>query len=210
TQSAGKKDLLAFLINFTTRGVQMTEPVEGWIERAGHRCVSLGWTTVGEKLISHAKHERDHHLMMIEDARRLSRRWHDAGFSPFDVDALFDRPPTSSMISYIDLHERMINSTTPFAQVAIEREIEGLSIMVGPTLVEHCRQAVGADLLDDITFISHHVEIDAGHTAFNEKLMQQLLSEEPEALGTMVEAGRAALSSYLGFMTDCAQADFVS
>ena len=63
-----------FLICFCALGVQMTRPVEGWIDRAGARCVDLGLVELGEALRTHARHEADHHLMMIDDTRTLVAR----------------------------------------------------------------------------------------------------------------------------------------
>ncbi|AEI64961.1 hypothetical protein [Corallococcus macrosporus] len=53
----------------------MTEPVDGWIRGAGERCIALGKTKLGQALITHARHEAGHHLMTLEDARTLARRW---------------------------------------------------------------------------------------------------------------------------------------
>jgi hypothetical protein len=36
-----------FLVHFCAMGVHMTEPVEGWICRAGARCVELGLEALG-------------------------------------------------------------------------------------------------------------------------------------------------------------------
>src|SRR5690349_2024132 len=64
-------ELILFLIHFSSLGVRMTEPVEGWIRRAGERCAASGQAALGRALVIHARHEADHHLMMIEDTRRV-------------------------------------------------------------------------------------------------------------------------------------------
>ena len=69
------KALFLFWINFCSQGINMTEPVEGWIRRAGERCKVLGYKKLGENLCKHAVHEAGHDLMQIEDTKRLVSRW---------------------------------------------------------------------------------------------------------------------------------------
>src|SRR5436190_830837 len=64
-----------FLLNYCSRGVRMTEPVESWISRAGKRCRQVGLEKLGISLEKHATQEADHHLMMIADTQALVRRW---------------------------------------------------------------------------------------------------------------------------------------
>jgi hypothetical protein len=44
------QDLLWMLIQFTSRGFRMTEPVEGWIKRAAARCEAIGLGNLGRSL----------------------------------------------------------------------------------------------------------------------------------------------------------------
>ena len=46
------------------------------------------------------------------------------------------RPATPAMRRYIELHESVIASPAPWAQVAIEYEVEGLSLRLLPPLFE--------------------------------------------------------------------------
>ena len=195
--------MLLWLINFSSRGVRMTAPVEGWIRRAGERCQELGFEDVGRQLVKHASQEHDHHLMMIEDTIALVNRWNSTHEEQLDATTLLERPATPSVQAYIDLHEDIIASEQPYRQVAIEREIEGLSLALGPSMIGRCRDLLGMDGLSEVSFITDHVELDVGHTAFNEKLLKKLFDAAPETVDAMIEAGTAALTSYLGFMTDC-------
>src|SRR5262245_5266884 len=71
-----------FLIYFSGLGVAMTEPVEGWIRRAGAACQEMGLDELGRSLITHASHEANHHLMLIEDTRSLVDRWNERHQAP--------------------------------------------------------------------------------------------------------------------------------
>lgn len=204
------ESFIGWLLNFTTLGVQMTRPVEGWIRRAGERCVDIGLPDVGRQLLKHSVHERDHHVMMQDDAIRLAARWVAAGRAELSVPALHARPATKAMRGYVDLHESVIASEHPFGQVAIEREIEGLALVVGPRIISQSRRLLGQQGLEEISFVTSHVELDVGHTAFNNKLLGKLLDARPEALPMLVETGTTALQCYMEFLTDCVLTDLTA
>ena len=75
------RNLMIFWLNFSSLGIGMTEFVEDWIRRAGQRTKDLGYEKLGTKLIKHATHERNHHLMMIADTHKLVERWNQS-YSP--------------------------------------------------------------------------------------------------------------------------------
>lgn len=56
-QSADANNLGFFLIYHSALGVGMTKSVEAWIREAGKRCQKLQYSTLGDALIAHAKHE---------------------------------------------------------------------------------------------------------------------------------------------------------
>lgn len=192
-----------FLIEWCARGVYMTEPVEGWIRRAGERCTALGLGKLGRALINHSRHEAGHHLMFIEDTRVLVGRWNAGGRAPLDASGLISEPPSPAIRAYVDLHERTIAGSAPFAQVAIEYEVEGLSVTVLPQLLEQFARVLGQDILNALSFLGEHAELDVGHTSYNRRTLQRFLGERPESLPELISAGVLAKSTYLDFMTDC-------
>lgn len=195
--------LLRFLIQFSAWGVQMTESVEHWIRRAGERCMALGLDDVGRALVSHAKHEAGHHLMLMEDTKVLVRRWNTRSAIQLDADRLQRQRATPAMQRYIELHERTIASDMPFGQVAIELEIEGMSTTLGKAFIALCRKVLGPEVLDGLSFIREHVAIDVGHTAFNTRLMDRLLTSRPECAERLAEIGSEALRTYVEFFAEC-------
>src|SRR5438034_2576266 len=133
-----------FLINFCAFGVGMTELVEGWIRRAGERCEAIGLTDLGHALKMHAKHEANHHLMMIEDTKSLTAFWNERRKGErLSAEKLLARPIPAGVAQYQKLHEDIIGSTTPYKQIAVEYEIELLSVSYGPELIGHCAQKLG-------------------------------------------------------------------
>ena len=193
----------AFLIAFAIVGVRMTEPVEGWIRRAGRRCGELGLERLARALEGHAHQEADHHLLMLADARLLVERWNQAGMPELNVDALLDVPPTPGVTAYVRLHEGLISGPTPYGQLAIEYEIEMLSVNYGPLLIERCAALLGDGILEGLSFLRDHVELDAGHTNFNRAQLGRLLEEHPGFLPGLVAAGSEALDAYAMFFGDC-------
>jgi hypothetical protein len=108
--------LEAFLISFAIAAVRMTEPVEGWIRRAGVRCGELGLDHLARALAAHAHQEADHHLLMLTDARVLVERWNRVRKQQLDVDALLRLSPTDGVVAYSNLYESLISGPTPYGR----------------------------------------------------------------------------------------------
>jgi hypothetical protein len=193
----------AFLISFSALGVRMTEPVEGWIRRASRKCGELGLLHLAKALDAHAHEEADHHLLMLADARLLVERWNQTRKPELSVEALLDLPSTPGVEAYRSLHEGLIAGPVPYAQLAIEYEIEMLSVTYGPRLIARCAELFGNGILDGLSFLRDHVALDAGHTNFNRLQLSRLLGEQPDFLSALATAGSEALSAYATFLGDC-------
>jgi hypothetical protein len=193
----------AFLISFAILGVRMTEPVEGWIRLAGRRCGELGLERLAKALDGHAHQEADHHLLMLADARLLVERWNKVREPELNVDTLLELPPTPGVAAYARLHEGVISGPTPYGQLAIEYEIEMLSVTHGARLIERCAGLLGNGILEGLSFLRDHVALDAGHTNFNRIQLSRLLEEQLGFLSGLVAAGSDALDAYAMFLGDC-------
>jgi hypothetical protein len=198
-----KKKLHLFLIYFAGVGVAITQPVEDWIRRAGNRCSEHGLIELGEALCQHAKDEADHHCMHLQDVQLLAQRWNIEYSGTIDFKEVVSAPLPSGAQSYFDLHEDVISGNTPYQQLAIELEIESLSVRIGADFMRHCIDHLGKETLEGMSFLNHHVALDVGHARFNERQMDRLLSEHPEYLTDLVRGGRQALHSYEAFLSDC-------
>ncbi len=198
-----KKTLHLFIIYFAGIGVRITQPVEGWIRRAGQRCSDMGLVELGSALRQHAKDEADHHYMHLQDVEILTKRWNSAYAEAINHKEIISSPLPPGAQSYYDLHEDVIKGSTPFQQLAIELEIESLSVRSGSHFIKHCIDLLGADTLQGMSFLNHHVALDVAHTRFNERHMVKLLSEHPEYLPDLVQGGRQALHCYDAFLSDC-------
>lgn len=198
-------DLLdIFLVYFSALGVGMTEPVESWIKRAGERCREIGLSEIGSALIRHAKQEAGHHRLMIDDVHILARHWNQRrAVRPLDIQSLLSRSLPPAVAQYRSLHQRVIEGPAPFAQVAIEYEIEALSVRYGPALLRQCQRLLPTETLAGLSFLEEHVAIDTGHTQFNERQLERLLDERPQSLPDLIDAGVAALNAYGDFMDAC-------
>jgi hypothetical protein len=192
-----------FLAHCCAMGVHMTEPVEGWIRRSGERCEELGLEELGRALKGHAKGEAGHHLLMVADVKLLTTRWNTHGTLHLDPDALLQQPPSLGVWRYREIHEHTIAGNTPFAQIAIEYEIEMLSSRYGQRLITNCVAQLGREILGCLTFLTDHVELDVGHTKFNTRTLEKFLTHHPTCVSALVEAGTAALDAYAQFLSDC-------
>jgi hypothetical protein len=193
-----------FLMHFTALGVGMTEPVDGWIRRAGERCRAIGLDELGRSLVVHAKHEAGHHLMMIADTRKLVDRWNARHAQQLSADDLLALPHPPGVVRYRQLHEGVIAGDTPYCQLAIEYEIEMLSIVHGRALIASCVARLGRDIVAGLSFLEEHVEVDAGHTKFNAAELSRLVEAHPSFVPHLAAAGADALDAYAMFLGDCA------
>jgi hypothetical protein len=195
--------LECFFIYFSSRGVALTEPVEDWLIRSGQRCEEVGFTELGRAIRSHAKAEAGHHHMMIKDTHALVKRWNTQRMPPFNAVQLLAQPPTPGGVMYRKLHEETIASNTPFAQIAIEFEIEMLPVQYGPQLIRQCKRVLGPDILACLSFIDEHITLDVGHTKFNTQQLEKFLNTYPEGVTPLTVAGSRVLAAYATFMHDC-------
>jgi hypothetical protein len=192
-----------FLLYFCAIGAQMTQPVEGWIRRAASRCAELGLEALGKALIRHALAESGHHLMMIADVHSLAKHWNARHSRSIDADALLSQAMSNGARRYCEVHERNIAGNTPFAQIAIEYEIEQLPLRYGSFFLARCFEVFGPEILPSLSFVSAHIDLDVGHTHFNECELAKVIHSTPESLPALVEAGTRALDAYAEFLSDC-------
>jgi len=200
--NADPKFLTAFLLYFSALGVAMTKPVDSWIFRAGEASKDRGFEEIGEALCLHARHEAGHHLMMIEDTKALAKVWNSYDDTYIEAEDVLALRPTTGVIAYTNLHEEVI-AEAPFAQIAIELEIENLSITLAPSLIANCKKILGEEISEGLSFIEEHAAIDVSHTHFNEKQMDKFLAEYPECFDDLVESGQKALRAYALFISNC-------
>lgn len=204
------REFAAFLINFCLFGIPMTEAVDRWIRQAGEATRGMGEIEVGDHLVKHSIHEMGHHLLFLNDARNLIEWWNGIYSPHLDSGALLERDWPSGVRAYRDLHESTVRGKLPFCQVAIEYEIERLSIVYGPYLFKLTGEKLGKDVIKHLSFLSHHIELDVGHTQLNRFLLQKLLKGRPDSLPQLIEVGRSALSCYSQFLENALAQCFLS
>jgi hypothetical protein len=148
--------------------------------------------------------------MMVADTRALVASWNARRRPLLNAEELLNRMPSSGGRGYRQLHEDTISSDTPYAQIAIEYEIEMLPVQFGPQFLDQCQGALGAPILASLSFLREHITLDVAHTRFNELQLERLLQKDRAFLEPLVRAGAAALQAYGTFLGDCfqlAQAD---
>lgn len=192
-----------FLIEYCALGVAMTEPVEGWIRRAGERCKERGFADVGAFLLSHAEHEKDHHLLFVSDTRWLVTRWNEHHDRSLDSERLLTQPLTPGVVNYRALHEATISGDAPYCQLAIEFEIERLTLTYGVAAMSKIVRVLGPQAIQGLQFLAQHVKQDIGHTSLNEAQLNQLLRHIPSALSVLTETAGKALEAYGQYLSDC-------
>ncbi|HJU16597.1 MAG TPA: hypothetical protein VJ770_08995, partial [Stellaceae bacterium] len=178
--------LESFLLHFCALGWRMTEPVERWIGAAAAGCAALGLGELAQALARHARAEAGHHRMMIADARKLAARWNARRSPAIAADSLLNAAPSPGVLRYCRVHEDNLAGIAPYAQIAIEYEIERLPLYYGKRLVGRCVDLLGPDIVSCLRFMTTHIAWDAGHTNVNAQAMARLLGHCPSALPALV------------------------
>lgn len=192
-----------FLIQYCALGVAMTQPVEGWIRRAGERCQELGFARVGSFLLSHARQQKDQHLVLVDDTRWLVKRWNEKRARQLDAEELLTQPLTDGPLSYRALHEATISADAPYSQLAIEFEIERLSMTYGAAALPKMARVLGPKALQGLQFLERHVKEGMEQTSLNEGHLNEVLYDIPSSLTVLTETAGMALKAYGQYLVDC-------
>jgi hypothetical protein len=140
---------------------------------------------------------------MIGDLRKLAGWYEQRYGAHVDAEALLAEPHPPGVKAYRNLHEEVIASRAPFAQIAIEYEIEALSVRLGPKILAQIARLFGQDILGSLSFVQEHVALDVGHTRFNRLELARLVDREPALARILAETGIRALDCYGAFLDDC-------
>ncbi len=197
------RTLAAFLLQFSALSVPITEPVEGWIRRAGERCTVLGWPDLGRALYAHAEAEAGHHKYHADDFAAMVALWNARWSPPVLPEQISGIGVTCGGDRYCRIHEDNIRGDAPYCQFAIEYEIELLPVEFGPAFVRNCVRLFGEVILRCLTFVTTHVEFDVGHTRFNAHFLGKLIADAPARLSALAAAGTAALDAFGDHLAEC-------
>ena len=183
--------------------VPITEPVEGWIRRAGECCTAVGLRDLGRAFQSHSKAEAGHHQYHIDDFAAMVSLWNSRWSPLVRPEMIIGIGLTRGGERYCQIHEDNICGSTPFCQLAIEYEIELLPVELGPPFLQNCVRLLGQDILRCMTFVTSHVEFDVGHTKFNAHFLGNLIAGEPQRVAPLAEAGAKVLEAFADHLTEC-------
>ena len=145
----------------------------------------------------------EHRLQIKLRISGLVDRWNANRQPGLSAAAVLALTPTTGVLAYRRLHEDIIAGQAPYGQLAIEFEIEMLSLSYGPKLIARCNGLPGVSILESLSFLNDHVALDIAHTHFNRLQLSRLLDENPSFLSNLVSAGAAALDTYAMFLDDC-------
>ncbi|MFZ5895005.1 MAG: hypothetical protein ACOY0T_28355 [Myxococcota bacterium] len=201
-----------FMIHWCALSAGLTEPIPRFLKRASENCAKLGVREVAEFFLEHAHEEDGHEDWARRDTIKLVKRWNRARpDQPLDADVLLQNKISPAVERYHALHERVINGESPWGELAIDVEIELLSVVYGPLLIQRCIQGMGREVLAELSFLREHVTADVNHTNVNFEVVQRVLDQQPHFAEDLVATAAGALESYADFLGDAlarAKSDF--
>lgn len=192
-----------FLIYWSTLSAGLTEPIPEYLKQAGEKCREKGLVEMGRFFYEHAKEEDGHDGWAEKDVHKLVSRWNQRHPErKLDPVELLSRKKSPAVKRYHQLHEEVIQGDTPYGELAIDVEIELITVKFGPRMIWQCIRKAGPRILWDMSFLREHVRFDFGHTDHNFKTVDSLLKEQPGFLGPLADAGKRALKAYGDFLQD--------
>lgn len=190
-----------FMIYWSSMSAALTRPIPEYLCTAGRRSEEMGLTTLAMFFKEHTEEEDGHHMWAESDTRKLVAIWNEKHPGcELDAEALLSSSFRPSVRRYHQLHEDVLASGSPWAELAIDIEIELITTQYGPPLLAACAEAMDSDGLQSISFLSEHVRFDFGHTETNLKVVGEVLRQRPDFLHDLVDVGQKALVCYGDFL----------
>jgi hypothetical protein len=194
-----------FFIQYHALGVYMAEPLEGWLRRAGQRCLQQGLDTLGKGLLAHARQESHQREQLVEDTRLLVRRWNLRRPRPLRSERLLTQYPTDTMRAWRAAVEGALGHELPGAGLVPLYEWTQLTQTVGPHLMALVSRVLGREALEGLGYLREHSQVDTARAHTQARLMEELVRTMPENTPALAELGTEALGLGLHFLEDCLQ-----
>lgn len=180
------------------------KPVADYLRLAGDRCQEMELPEMVRFFRRHAEEEEGHDDWAVKDTHRLVARWNKRHPAiPLDAGELLDQRMSPAVLRYHQLHQNVIEGKAPYAELAIDLEIELITKNFGPRMLLQCIKKIGPHILWEMIFLREHVRFDFGHTDKNVETLNQLLQKHPDFVAKLVETGKAALNAYADLLEDC-------
>ncbi len=203
TEEVEPKLLELFMIHWSALSAGLTEPIPVYLERAGERCKNMGFQEMAEFFYEHEEEEDGHDNWAMEDVEKLVPIWNRKNPNlSLDARKLLANKFSPAVKRYHKLHEEVIEGNSPWAELAIDVEIELFSATYGPILVKKWVDCMGEDSLSNISFLHKHVLADVGHSEANFEVVDKFISKNPQSINTLVGTATKALNSYADFLED--------
>jgi hypothetical protein len=77
-----------------------------------------------------------------------------------DPDHFLSQAASPGVAHYCKVHDDNLVGATPYAQIAIEYEIEMLPLRFGEAFIAACVELLGSDILPCLSFVTSHIELD--------------------------------------------------
>jgi hypothetical protein len=190
------------LMRWNAWRAQLTHPSHGWVRRAAERCIARGYPEVGRVLMLRGKRIADRHQALLDDLHGLVQGWNASGRPAVEAARFLEAPAPASLRRHLDLQESIIAGLEPFAQIAIEYEIDRASDILAPRLLKQGLRVLGHQAARGLAALRARIS-DQGQTTFSERHLTRLLAQHPQAAATLGITGAIALESHLDLLGDC-------
>ena len=203
-KNKSSKELAIFLIYFYALGYHMAQPKAKWIEQASQACKKRGLNNLNEFLASRGEEEGRRHLLMRHDLQELINLVYHRFEIRLDLEKILALAKVSLPVTrFIQLHEERVSIEFPSQQLAIQTEIELISLLFGPNFLAFCSRKLGGEILKCLSFVRYNSSCDVSYSMENFTWIRNLLKEYPDLLNELSSGAQQALSIYTDYLNEC-------
>lgn len=197
------KLLKLFMIHWNALNAGLTEPIPMYLKRAGERCQNMGLGFMADFFYEHEHEEDGHEDWAIDDVKELVSLWNkEEPNHKLDAKNLLAKKISPTVKRYHELHEQIIEGGSPWAELAIDVEIELIATTYGPVLVRKWIDCMGQESLSKVSFLDKHVSADVGHTKTNFQIVDRFISEHPESVNVLLKTASDVLNIYADYLEE--------
>lgn len=200
--------LESFLIEWMARSPYMTDPIPGWVRKAGELALVLGQKRIGAALVEYTRREEENESPDGKNFRSVVRAFNERNGAQLDAVTLLSERPTVTMRAYRILHEEVLAADLSIGEVAMVYELERASSVFTLALLVAVQRVLGPEAALRLSAMRRRAPYAVERTAFLGRALAEILDQAPHAAEQLGELGAGALDIQRHFLRECVEAAY--
>ena len=192
-----------FLLHHCVLGRLMTEQIGDWLNAAVNKSDALGYGELSRSLAEYRDIGFKRHELLGKDLPLLLQ-WINRRHQIELVSSYFHKKSVSEGVKkFLKLHEQVLKGKQPYRELAIQYEMERITMVHGYTLIQWCKLRFGKSVLRNLSAFRYQIKNNQQRTIILEQIQKQFIKKHPEVVDDMIEASVATLECYARYLVDC-------